>query len=210
MRLGEVLTVIETGGRPKGGVRDIVEGIPSVGAESIVGLGVFDYAKTKYVPTTFFEAMKKGHIEDFDVLLYKDGGRPGEFEPHATLVGSGFPFEMCSINEHVYRLRSKPTLPQPYLYFWITSDAVMDEMRVRGTGVAIPGLNSTAVRSLGIVIPSPKVLQAFDEIASTFVRRIFSACNESRQLAVMRDELLPRLISGDIRVGESESEVANA
>jgi len=44
------------------------------------------------------------------VLLYKDGGRPGEFEPHVTLFGDGFPFDICAINEHVYRLRAKEEL----------------------------------------------------------------------------------------------------
>src|SRR5208282_3289578 len=83
--LEEVLDEIETGGRPKGGVSSYTSGIPSVGAESIVGLGQFDYAKTKYVPQEFFEAMNKGHVESRDVLLYKDGGRPGQFEPHVTL-----------------------------------------------------------------------------------------------------------------------------
>src|SRR5205814_1013853 len=96
--LEEVLSELETGGRPKGGVSGYTFGVPSIGAESIVGLGVFDYSKTKYVPQKFFDIMNKGHIRSRDVLLYKDGGRPGEFEPHLTLFGDGFPFEICAIN----------------------------------------------------------------------------------------------------------------
>ena len=41
---------IESGSRPKGGVKGISKGIPSVGAESINGIGVFDFTKTKYIP----------------------------------------------------------------------------------------------------------------------------------------------------------------
>src|ERR1700749_1211068 len=106
--LEEVLSELETGGRPKGGVSGYTFGVPSVGAESIVGLGVFDYSKTKYIPQEYFEGMNKGHIKSRDVLLYKDGGRPGAFEPHLTLFGDGFPFDVCVINEHVYRLRANP------------------------------------------------------------------------------------------------------
>jgi type I restriction enzyme S subunit len=146
-KLGSLLSVVETGGRPKGGVKDITEGVPSVGAESIVGLGDFDYSKTRFVPRDFFESMNRGHVRDYDVLLYKDGGRPGVYEPHLTMVGDGFPFAELCINEHVYRLRTEPTVPQSYLFFWLTSDSAMEEMRTRGTGVAIPGLNSTAVES---------------------------------------------------------------
>ena len=42
--LDEVLGELETGRRPKGGVSGYTYGVPSVGAENIVGLGRFDYA----------------------------------------------------------------------------------------------------------------------------------------------------------------------
>jgi type I restriction enzyme, S subunit len=69
--LESVLSELETGGRPKGGVSSYREGVPSIGAESIVGLGIFDYSKTKYVPRDFYDAMSKGHVKNRDVLLYK-------------------------------------------------------------------------------------------------------------------------------------------
>lgn len=202
-KLSEVLSTIETGSRPKGGVGEITEGVPSVGAESIVGIGYFDYAKTKFVPREFFEAMNKGHVRNGDVLLYKDGGRPGEFEPHVTMVGDGFPFPEFCINEHVYRLRTDPILPQSFLYFWLSSDSTMDEMRNRGTGVAIPGLNSTQVREVGILRPPSELLVKFDRIVSPLLRRIFSNCNESRTLTALREALIPKLLSGKIRVSDN-------
>ena len=67
--LDTVLAVLETGGRPKGGVGGILNGIPSIGAESIVSIGRFEFGKTKYVPVEFYERMKKGHIESHDVLI---------------------------------------------------------------------------------------------------------------------------------------------
>jgi restriction endonuclease S subunit len=112
--LGDILSVLETGSRPKGGVSLKPLGIPSVGAESIVKLGYFDFSKTKYVPVEFYESMRHGHVEDRDVLLYKDGGRPGEFEPHVSMFGDGFPFEKFSINEHVYRIKVSPPLTQAF------------------------------------------------------------------------------------------------
>jgi type I restriction enzyme, S subunit len=199
--LGEVLSTIETGGRPKGGVASILEGVPSVGAESIVGLGRFDYGKTKFISREFFQAMNRGHVQDGDVLLYKDGGRPGEFEPHVTMVGDDFPFPEFAINEHVYRLRTGP-VPQCFLYFWLSSDNTMDEMRNRGTGVAIPGLNSTAVRELPIILAPPQILNAFEEQVSPLLHRIFANCNESRTLTALRDAVLPKLLSGDVSVSE--------
>lgn len=202
--LMNALAEIEVGSRPKGGVAAYADGVPSIGAESIVGLGIFDYSKTKYVPQEYFDRMTKGLIKSRDVLLYKDGGRPGEFEPHVTLFGDGFPFQTAAINEHVYRLRANPSLGQEFLYFWLSSELVKEEMRIKGTGVAIPGLNSTQVKSLSTLFPPASVVKAFAHCAEPCVARVLAACKESHALAVLRDALLPKLISGELRVEDAE------
>ncbi len=203
-KLEDVLAELETGGRPKGGVSGYAAGVPSIGAESIVGLGRFDFSKTKYVPHEYFHAMTKGRVRSGDVLLYKDGGRPGEFEPHVTLFGDGFPFEVCAINEHVYRLRAIEEVGQNYLFFWLSSDLIMDEMRNKGTGVAIPGLNSTQVKSLTTLLPPGEVAHSFNTLAEPWIARLLAACNQSRTLAALRDALLPKLITGELRVKDAE------
>ena len=73
-------------------------------------------------------------------------------------------------------------------------------MRIKGTGVAIPGLNSTQVKSLTTLVPASEVVRAFDAIADSWVTRLLASCNESRSLATVRDALLPKLISGDLRL----------
>lgn len=194
--LGDIFAELETGSRPKGGVTQEPVGVPSVGAESIVKIGYFDFSKTKYTSMEFYDSMRRGHIQDRDVLLYKDGGRPGEFEPHVSMFGDCFPFEKFSINEHVYRMRVKTPLTQAYLYFWLESDEIMDEMRRRGTGVAVPGINSSSLSGISISIPPQKLLEEFSTIVEPMVSKIFANAKESRNLAVLRDTLLPKLMNG--------------
>ncbi len=91
--LGNLLDTLETGRRPKGGVGSFKHGIPSIGAESIHRVGEYDYGKTKFIPEEFFAAMKSGYVQSYDVLLYKDGGKPGVFLPRVSMFGEGFPFE---------------------------------------------------------------------------------------------------------------------
>jgi type I restriction enzyme, S subunit len=204
---GEVCSVLETGRRPKGGVGGFNEGIPSIGAESITRLAEFDFTKVKYVPEGYFAGMRQGIVEDYDILLYKDGGRPGNFEPHVSMFGHGFPFGRMCINEHVYRIRLKEPMSQAYGYFWLTSDQIMAEMRSRGTGVAIPGLNSSAVRDLPVVCPSADRLERFDDRVFPLIDRALSSASESKALSQLRDVLLPRLMSGEIRVRNAEKVV---
>ena len=208
--LERATSTIETGKRPKGGVKGIDSGVPSIGAESIKRIAEYDFAKTKYVPDAFFETMKKGVVADGDVLLYKDGGRPGDFQPHVSMFGRGFPFERMCINEHVFRIRARAPLTQNYLYLWLSSDGVMAEMRRRGTGVAIPGLSASAAKELRTLVPDEKIIQGFEALAQPLLSLCLSNASESAKLAAMRDYLLPKLLSGQVRVKDTEQAVGRS
>jgi type I restriction enzyme S subunit len=190
---------IESGSRPKGGVKGISSGIPSIGAESINGLGVFDFAKTKYVPLDFYEKMNKGKPQDFDILLYKDGGKPGEFKPRVGMFGLGFPFTEYVVNEHVFILRSEE-IGNPYLYFWIRLERTLDILRNRGVKAAIPGINQQDVGTIPTLQPPKELLNAFNELAMPIISMILTLAKESHTIANLRDAILPRLISGELEV----------
>jgi type I restriction enzyme S subunit len=199
--LGNVLTELETGRRPKGGVASFASGIPSVGAESINGIGVFDYAKTRYVPEEFYERNTSGRIRDFDVLLYKDGGKPGEFRPRVGMYGLGFPFVKFSINEHVFRMRTE-RLGQAFLYFLVSSHRVLEDFANKGGKAAIPGINQPDVKSTLLVHPSKQLLERYNDLSLQFCERILRYASESQSLSEVRDNLLPQLLSGELRVGD--------
>ena len=198
--LGSLLETLETGHRPHGGVGGFVTGIPSVGAESIEQVGVFDFSKTKYVPLDFYGGMKRGVVEEGDVLIYKDGGRPGELEPAVTYISRGFPFRAFCINEHVYRVRTK-RFSQQLLYCYLTTSSAFWQMRELATGVAQPGLNRRAVESIAIAIPLAGGLLA---VCQEKIGPLLDECNinglEYRRLSRIRDALLPRLVSGEVGV----------
>ncbi len=202
-RLDDVLSTLEAGRRPAGGIKQEQDGIPSIGAESIVQAGSFDFGKTKRVSKEFFASMRRGRLEHLDVLLYKDGGTPGNFIPHVSATGHGFPFSVASINEHVYRVRISPPYSQSFLYFWLSSPRLLAEMRRRGTGAAIPGLNSSAVRDLPVLQPPPHHLSKLQDALDPLLDLILRSAKESRACAQLRDALLPELLSGRLRVPEA-------
>ncbi len=193
--LGYCLALLETGRRPQGGVSGIIEGIPSVGAESIERVGIFDFNKTKYVPSEFYREMRRGVVQDGDVLIYKDGGKPGELEPSVTYVSQGFPFNVFCINEHVFRARAR-LFSQPLLYCYLTTPSVFWQMRELATGVAQPGLNRRAFESIAITIPTDSsVLSACQERIGPLLEECNVNSLESQALATQRDVLLPKLMT---------------
>jgi type I restriction enzyme S subunit len=198
--LGQVLGELVSGARPKGGAAQ--EGVPSIGAENVIGLGRYDFSKEKYVPRDFFkELQRKGAaVRPGDVLLYKDGAQIGR----KTYFDCGFPHEQCAVNEHVFIVRARHAHYQRYLFFWLDQDWMTQEIISLNSNSAQPGINQQGVRALPLLKPPDAVVEAFDRLSKKLTDRLFTACHESRTLAALRDALLPKLISGETRVKDAE------
>lgn len=205
VKLGDCSLDIESGKRPKGGIdKNLTFGIPSIGAESIAAVGQFDFSKTKWVEATFAESTGKGWIQNYDVALYKDGGRPGEFRPRMALYGDGFPFEKAMVNEHVFLLRSSQ-LGQPYLYYLFNFDLVLSQIIHKGSSKgAQPGLNQDEVTTCSFVRPDRRLLDAFNHTMESSIKKQLLLGRECQALSQVRDTLLPKLISGELRIPEAE------
>ena len=70
-------------------------------------------------------------------------------------------------------------------------------------GTVFGSINKKDFQALPVIEPSGDVLVAFDEIAAPIDRRIVGNEEQIRTLATLRDTLLPRLISGQLRVPEA-------
>ncbi len=78
IRLDEILDTLETGKRPRGGVKDISEGIPSIGGEHLTAQGAFNFTNIRYIPESFYKEMNTGKIVKGDILVVKDGATTGK------------------------------------------------------------------------------------------------------------------------------------
>ena len=198
IQIADIPHVLETGKRPKGGA--VTEGIPSIGAENVKQLGVFDYSSNKFIPEEFAIKLGKGKINGYELLLYKDGGKPGTFIPHFSMFGEGFPYEECYINEHVFKLDFGNKGLNEFAYFYFNTDYVKSWLANNGGKAAIPGINQNNVNEIWIYdLENPKVKE-FGKIVEPLFKQIFSNCKQNKELASIRDTLLPKLMNGEIEV----------
>ena len=195
---------IESGKRPKGGATLI--GVPSIGAENIKGLGYYDYSKTKYIPEEYAQTIKKGKINGYELLIYKDGGKPGYFIPNFTIFGEGFPFNEMYINEHVFLLDLMDCGYNVFAYFYMQTPYIMNQLNSIGGKAAIPGINTKDVECLPIYSNESPYVKKFGEIVLPFIKTILSNSLENAKLAKVRDSLLPKLMSGELKINEIETE----
>ena len=78
------------------------------------------------------------------------------------------------------------------------------------TDAAVPGLNRENVYRLLVSDAPAAVLQAFDDLVQSLRYRIDHNESQTQTLATLRDTLLPRLISGQLRLPAAESQVEDA
>ncbi|MEA5084652.1 MAG: restriction endonuclease subunit S [Lachnospiraceae bacterium] len=201
-KIEEIPHVLESGKRPKGGA--VSEGIPSIGAENVKKLGVVDFSSGKFIPKDFAASMKKGLVNGYELMLYKDGGKPGTFSPHFSMFGEGFPYETFYINEHVFKLDFGNRGINEFAYFYFQTEYVLNWLSNNGGKAAVPGINQQDIKNVYIFdITHPKVIE-FSDWVQPFFTQILSNCAQNHKLASLRDTLLPKLMSGEIDVSDMQ------
>ena len=201
--IADIDHIIETGRRPKGGVANITSGVPSIGAENIKGLGKYDYSKTKYITAEFAETLKKGIIKGYELLIYKDGGKPGYFIPNFSIFGEGFPYDNMTLNEHVFLLDFGNKGYNFFAYFYMQTEEVMKYLNAQGSKAAIPGINRNDVENISIPTIENEAVKEFCERIEPIITSILVNSKESSRLATLRDTLLPKLMNGELKIGDS-------
>jgi len=102
-------------------------------------------------------------------------------------------------------LRPKPSLPTEFAYCLARSEVFRDFAIQSMTGSS--GRQRVPVDSLqhfGMVSPSDKVADMFGKLVRPLFARSRAATDESNTLAAIRGALLPKLISGELRVKDAE------
>ena len=199
-RIEEIPHTLETGKRPAGGVKGIDSGIPSIGAENIKGLGCYDYSKTKFVPEEYAASMKKGKIKGYELLIYKDGGKPGYFIPNFAIFGEGYPYQEMCLNEHVFKLDFGNKGYSLFAYFFFKTKQIMSYLNAQGAKAAIPGINSKDIEVIMMPSLENECVQKYCNEVEDIITQILVLSKESSRLSALRDTLLPKLMSGQIKL----------
>lgn len=79
---------------------------------------------------------------------------------------------------------------------------VTPEIENKSTGSTFKEASGSLMKSLKVIMPEQKVFEDFETIVSPLFARIESLEKESSRLSLLRDTLLPRLMSGELEVPE--------
>ena len=147
------------------------------------------------------------YVDDFlfegvHVLLGEDG---------SVIDDNGRPFVQYVwgsywVNNHAHVLKGANGFSDEQLYLFLKQVNV----RPFVTGAVQPKLNQRNVKAIPLAVPSESLCNGFFDLVKPLFALLVNNSDGNLILAAMRDALLPKLISGEIRVGASAGSSAGA
>ena len=163
---------------------------------------IMEFLSGKKPPELIFNPSGKYFIYGSNTIM----GRSNEFLYEGPLVilariGSNcgalrLSITPCWISNNTTGIRGKNNISTFFVYFLLKR---FDFNQIKeGTGQ--PYINVKALKSYKAAIPPSKILSTFDKIIRNFYYQIQKKVEENQKLSALRDLLLPKLMSGEVRI----------
>lgn len=154
------------------------------------------------VPASDVERLARHKLLPGDIVF----SRRGDVERHA-LISETERGWLCGTG--CLLVRPGKTWPSP-TFLSILLDAPQSRAWLvqHAVGATMPNLNTGILGSVPVVLPPSELLVAFEEVVSALEASRAENSERARTLSTLRDTLLPRLISGQLRLPVVESDVA--
>lgn len=94
-----------------------------------------------------------------------------------------------------------------YFWYWVMTGLGAEIASSGSGGSVLANLSKTRFEALQVIYPPHALIRAYHSSVSPLFENILANTRQSHTLATLRDALLPKLLSGDIRVATAENEV---
>ncbi len=101
-----------------------------------------------------------------------------------------------ALNQRIYRIR--PTINVNYVYSFLNSSSTLEKLKGLALGSVQKYVNTNHINDLKIVVPSAEIMNEYSKVVDPVFKRMEENILENRNLEIMRDSLLPKLMNGEI------------
>lgn len=137
-------------------------------------------------------------LTDGDIVMAMTGATVGKFGIIVTEADEGY-----FLNQRVCKLSSKAEGGNVFVYSALNKPGVEEGIIDSAQGSAQPNISASAILSTPMVIPPKALIDLFSkQMEHSYTRRI-TLKKQDYKLTKLRDTLLPKLISGELRLPES-------
>ena len=96
-----------------------------------------------------------------------------------------------------FKLKSNSVLSSEFIYCYLSN---LDFNSLWSTSSIVTAINSTIIKELSCIIPDQETLSKFDLVIKPLFNKIRANSEQIQTLSSTRDQLLPKLMSGEVRV----------
>lgn len=121
---------------------------------------------------------------------------------HTALINSS---DEYIVNQRVGMIKPKldSGITSSFLYVLTNNEKFLDELRARANSGVQVNLSTKEIKNTQVILPSVNVLNHFNQISESIVKLRYNLEKQNEKLTKIRDTLLPKLMSGEIRVEEA-------
>lgn len=141
------------------------------------------------------EYLTKEAIQKFNIVLVPQNSILLSFK--LTIGRIAIANCQLTTNEAIARFTTEDMRERDFLYFYLKN---FNYSSLGSTSSIATAVNSKIVKKMPILIPPIKILDAFHKIVYHNLERIRINQLENKRLSILRDTLLPKLMSGEIEV----------
>lgn len=107
----------------------------------------------------------------------------------------------AGLNQHLFKVTSEQ-YPSWFYYAWTKHHLARFVMLAKDRATTMGHIKRSALAESSVVVPPARILEQQTKLMQPIVDEIVSNMVENRQLALLRDALLPKLMSGEIDVSK--------
>ena len=104
---------------------------------------------------------------------------------------------------YLVRLKTKSLASSHYLFYFLRSEQYLEYANGAMSGSVQSGMNAQVIVGAEMLLPPDSVVSAYLQAVQLLRKKIANNLQQSRTLAAIRDALLPKLLSGEIRVKDA-------
>ena len=171
------------------------EGVPVIKIKNITDNGKLEMLDCSFVSKEHAALAKEFQTIEGDLLIAMTGATIGKF----CIVHDNSKY--C-VNQRVgkFFLGNEPLKKLPFIFLNLKQSSVHDEIINRGQGSAQPNISGGDIETLKVVIAPDVVISNFNVMLYPSFKKMISNQQESCRLAELRNTLLPKLMSGELKV----------
>lgn len=169
-------------------------GISLIATNCIKNSNIFPiYEKVRYVSAETKENWFRSNPIPWDII-FVNKGTPGcvNFVPD--------PVDFCIAQDMIALRVSKNKISNYYIFLFLRTPDVQNHIKNSSVGTTIPHLKKADLLNFIVPLPEKKKSDIFHEMVDPFFKKISNNSQQIRHLYSFRDTLLPKLMSGEIRV----------